>query len=224
MDFQSYTSNDFSSVPISRSSTARQPSLPVGGGKKTRRRATQACETCRKTKEKCDEQTPCDNCTKRNTECKYWAGRRRGQGKGQADEGLMDEISQAKEELMDEIYEAKEELKENLKLGDTRAMERLDTLQARFVDDLDETSQARQELKEGETRIIERLGSLQEALLTQVIQAREKSEKRILDELKGVEQRFMKRLSDIQTRFGDEMDEMNLRLSALERSSYETRH
>ncbi|GKU11934.1 unnamed protein product, partial [Fusarium langsethiae] len=39
--------------------------------KKKNARASQACESCRQRKQKCDEQTPCGTCSEKGVKCKY---------------------------------------------------------------------------------------------------------------------------------------------------------
>ncbi|EPE10638.1 c6 zinc finger domain containing protein [Ophiostoma piceae UAMH 11346] len=69
---QHYDQQSVYNHPTSMQSDAMYPITAfAAAGKKKAQRASQACDSCRTLKAKCDEMKPCKNCREKNIDCKY---------------------------------------------------------------------------------------------------------------------------------------------------------
>ncbi|ERS95930.1 hypothetical protein HMPREF1624_07464 [Sporothrix schenckii ATCC 58251] len=75
------------------------PLAYAAAGKKKAQRASQACDSCRSLKAKCDETKPCKNCREKNIECKYRDPIPKQQDKATAD--LIDSIGVMRNDIQD---------------------------------------------------------------------------------------------------------------------------
>ncbi|KAI5860089.1 hypothetical protein GGS23DRAFT_614256 [Durotheca rogersii] len=85
------------------------PTLEIAtSAKRKAQRASQACDSCRQLKAKCDETKPCKNCREKNIECKYRDPPAKQPDKVTAD--MMEMLASMREEITSGLSALKEEL------------------------------------------------------------------------------------------------------------------
>lgn len=91
-------------------------------GKKKAQRASQACDSCRSLKAKCDETKPCKNCREKNIECKYRDPIPKQQDKVTIDimdaiNNLGSELREARSDMKTIVQQVMMEVQKTLKMG-----------------------------------------------------------------------------------------------------------
>ncbi|CAK7211799.1 hypothetical protein SBRCBS47491_001242 [Sporothrix bragantina] len=87
------------------------PLAYAAAGKKKAQRASQACDSCRSLKAKCDETKPCKNCREKNIECKYRDPIPKQQDKVSAD--ILDSINVLRSDVDGEIRSLRHEMRQD---------------------------------------------------------------------------------------------------------------
>ncbi|CAK7238237.1 hypothetical protein SEUCBS140593_010463 [Sporothrix eucalyptigena] len=82
-------------------------------GKKKAQRASQACDSCRSLKAKCDETKPCKNCREKNIECKYRDPIPKQQDKVSAD--ILDSINVFRGDVDGELRSVRNDLSQEMR-------------------------------------------------------------------------------------------------------------
>lgn len=87
---------------------------PSAGGKRKSQRASQACDSCRQLKAKCDENKPCKNCLDKHMPCNYRDPAPKQQDKATQDilDAVQKMLQSERREILSEIGGLKSELRE----------------------------------------------------------------------------------------------------------------